>query len=164
MTASVNKATSGFDAIPIPKFYIKTIVEIENMLQEAPKEKGGNKKKGGAAAKGLNNTKQKMRKITKQYEQLIAEYKKDPEAFMVEKEEKPASPTPKKDVAQKAAVGTATVDESELDGFTSVGKGGKTVVPITADNIFVKLREVMESRGKKVNKWGMEYPIIITWS
>ncbi|KAI7857076.1 eukaryotic translation initiation factor 3 subunit 8 N-terminus-domain-containing protein [Circinella umbellata] len=149
LTASVNKATSGFDAISVPKFYIKTIVEIENMLQEAPKEKGGNKKKGGAAAKGLNNTKQKMRKITKQYEQLIAEYKKDPEAFMVEKEEKPESPAPKKADTQKGAVGTATVDESELDGFTSVGKGGKTVVPITADNIFVKLREVMESRGKK---------------
>ncbi|KAI9492156.1 eukaryotic translation initiation factor 3 subunit 8 N-terminus-domain-containing protein [Zychaea mexicana] len=147
LTASVNKATSGFDAIPTPKFYIKTIVEIENMLQEAPKEKAGGKKKG-AASKGLTNVKQKMRKITKQYEQQIAEYKKDPEAFMAEKEEKPESPTPK-DSKPKAATATATVDESELDGFTSVGKGGKTIVPITADNIFVKLREVMESRGKK---------------
>ncbi|KAI9263378.1 eukaryotic translation initiation factor 3 subunit 8 N-terminus-domain-containing protein [Phascolomyces articulosus] len=147
LTASVNKATSGFDAIPLPKIYVKTIVEIEGMIAEAPKEKGG-KKKGGAAAKGLNNIKQKMRKITKQYEQPIAEYKKDPEAYMAEDEEKPQSPTPKKGLMGKAAA-VATVDESELDGFTAVGKGGKSVVPVTADNIFVKLREVMESRGKK---------------
>ncbi|KAI8147397.1 eukaryotic translation initiation factor 3 subunit 8 N-terminus-domain-containing protein [Fennellomyces sp. T-0311] len=149
LTASVNKATSGFDAIPTPKFYIKIIVEIEAMLQEAPaKDKAGKKKMSGAASKGLTNMKQKMRKITKQYDQQIAEYKKDPEAFMQEKEEKPESPTPAKGLMAKAQA-SATIDESELDGFTSVGKRGKTVVPVTADNIFVKLREVMESRGKK---------------
>ena len=144
----MNKATSGFDAIPTPKFYIKIIVEIEALLQEAPaKDKGGKKKMSGAASKGLTNMKQKMRKITKQYEQQIAEYKKDPEAFMQEKEEKEESPVPAK---REVASAAATIDESELDGFTSVGKRGKTVVPVTADNIFIKLREVMESRGKKV--------------
>jgi translation initiation factor 3 subunit C len=45
---------------------------------------------------------------------------------------------------------TPTAAEGEDDGFTAVGKGGKTVAPVSPANLLTRLREVLESRGKKV--------------
>lgn len=69
--------TTGFDAIPLPKVYIKVIADMEEALASAGQDKKPNKKKAsGAAAKGLNAMKAKIKKISKQYEKQLAEYKK----------------------------------------------------------------------------------------
>lgn len=49
------------------------IAEIDDSLKEA-KDKTG--KKNSTNVKAMNNLKQKMKKITKQYEDLMAEYRK----------------------------------------------------------------------------------------
>lgn len=60
----------------MPKFYIKTIVELEEHLAEnAQKDKSGGKKKAGNT-KAMNNLKQKLRKLSKEHEESIAAYKK----------------------------------------------------------------------------------------
>jgi translation initiation factor 3 subunit C len=75
LTVTISRATTGFDKIPLPKFYIKTLVELEDHLNEnLQKEKAG-KKKGGNT-KAMNNLKQKLKKLTKQYNDLIAAYRK----------------------------------------------------------------------------------------
>jgi translation initiation factor 3 subunit C len=75
LTVTISRATTGFDKIPLPKFYIKTLVELEDHLNEnLQKEKAG-KKKGGNT-KAMNNLKQKLKKLTKQYNDLIATYRK----------------------------------------------------------------------------------------
>ncbi|KAL0080500.1 eukaryotic translation initiation factor 3 subunit 8 N-terminus-domain-containing protein [Phycomyces blakesleeanus] len=143
LSLHVTKAVTGFDSIPVPKGYIKTIVDIDALLQES---KNSKKKLNVTNSKAMNVMKQKMKKITKQYEDLVAEYNKDPKAFMEEEEEEEIieeKPEPvKAPVAQ-------IIDEEEDDGFTSVGKGGKRMVELTADNFFSTLKEVLENRGKK---------------
>jgi translation initiation factor 3 subunit C len=42
------------------------------------------------------------------------------------------------------------VAEDDNEGFTSVGAGGKATVNLTSENILTRLREVLESRGRKV--------------
>lgn len=63
-----------------------------------------------------------------------------------EVEEEPAAPVKKREVAAQVAV------QGEDDGFSSVGKGGKTVISVTSENLLTRLREVLESRGKKVKE------------
>lgn len=69
----IAKTTSGFDKIPIPKDYIKTIVELENLVQD---NKTTKKKLNAANNKAMNGMKQKLKKVGKQYEPLVEAYKK----------------------------------------------------------------------------------------
>ncbi|CAO3594982.1 unnamed protein product [Absidia cylindrospora] len=149
LSTSISKATTGFDKIAFPKFYIKTLVELDELIQEtAQKDKATKKKVNPVNGKAMNATKLKVKKISKQYETMIEEYKKDPEEFMKEDEET-AEPEP---VKSKKIEKSATIDVSPAtdadDGFTSVGKGGK-VAEVDDKPILVRLREVLENRGKK---------------
>ncbi|KAI9470505.1 MAG: eukaryotic translation initiation factor 3 subunit 8 N-terminus-domain-containing protein [Benjaminiella poitrasii] len=146
LTVTISRATTGFNAIPLPKFYIKTIVDLEDYLAENLQKEKTTKKKGANNSKAMNNLKQKLKKISKQYDEPIAAYKKDPEEFMkeVEVEERPSTPI-KKEAVPEAAVQTA----ADLEGFTDVGKGGKSIVTVTPENLLGRLREVLENRGKK---------------
>lgn len=49
---------------------------------------------------------------------------------------------------KKREVAAATAADDE--GFSSVGKGGKTVIAVSQETLLTRLREVLESRGKKV--------------
>lgn len=60
-----------------------------------------------------------------------------------EVDETPSTPVKTKE----AAPATVAADEP---GFTAVGKDGKGVATVTTENVLLKLREVLESRGKKV--------------
>lgn len=76
---------------------------------------------------------------------------------MEEKEEKQAvSAQNEKNEKKKLVAATPNqVAEEELDGFTSVGKGGKVTkaaVAMSSGTIFAKLSEVLDSRGKRVSK------------
>ncbi|ORZ20528.1 eukaryotic translation initiation factor 3 subunit 8 N-terminus-domain-containing protein [Absidia repens] len=150
LSTSISKATTGFDKIAFPKFYIKTLVELDELIQEtAQKDKASKKKVNPANGKAMNATKLKVKKISKQYENMIEEYKKDPEEFMKEDEEsvesEPASPAK---TERAAPVTTTTAAAGGDDGFTAVGKGGRAA-EIDDRPILVRLREVLESRGKK---------------
>lgn len=61
-----------------------------------------------------------------------------------EKEELQEAPKPK-----KSAINTT---EETDDGFSQVGKSGKIIAEITQENLFARLKEVLESRGKKSTK------------
>jgi translation initiation factor 3 subunit C len=66
------------------------------------------------------------------------------------KEEEEVDTTPSTPVnTREAAPQTVAADEP---GFTAVGKDGKGVTVIATENVLLKLREVLESRGKKVKK------------
>lgn len=145
LTITISRATTGFNAIPLPKFYIKTIAELEDHLADNLQKDKSGKKKNSGNTKAMNNLKQKLRKLAKQYEDLLASYRKDPEEFMKEEEveEEPiATPTKKKEVPSQETV-------ANDDGFTAVGKGGKANIAVTTESLLTRLREVLESRGKK---------------
>jgi translation initiation factor 3 subunit C len=73
----------------------------------------------------------------------------DPEEFMKEDEE--PTPEPVKPKAEKKVTIDAPAATAGDDGFTSVGKGGKAA-EVDDKPILVRLREVLESRGKKVTR------------
>ncbi|RUP45467.1 eukaryotic translation initiation factor 3 subunit 8 N-terminus-domain-containing protein, partial [Jimgerdemannia flammicorona] len=151
----------------VPRFFIRAIVELEDYLAEAvSKEKVVAKKMGADKAKAMNVMKQKLKKNNKDYEKEIDAFRKNPveeeEEDEIELDEEEdlialaaAKAAAKKD--RKKAQFQLSDDESREatdfaadgdDGFTPVGPGGKTV-EYTAENLYKKLREVLDARGKK---------------
>ncbi|KAI8374254.1 eukaryotic translation initiation factor 3 subunit 8 N-terminus-domain-containing protein [Radiomyces spectabilis] len=151
LSSYVAKATQGFNEIAVPKGYIKVTVELQDLLQETlQKEKSAKKKMSAGNNKAMNSMRQKLRKVSKEYDQLIQSYNKDPEQFMEEPEEEEEAPAPRAASPSVAhATATASVAAEDLDSFTSVGRGGRTVVEPTRKEFFVRLKEVLEARGKK---------------
>ncbi|KAI8348039.1 eukaryotic translation initiation factor 3 subunit 8 N-terminus-domain-containing protein [Choanephora cucurbitarum] len=143
----VLKMTTGFDAIPIPKMFIQVIADIDHALQEntsAAKEKGTKKKASSVNIKAMNNLKQKIKKSIKQYTDLVVEYRKDPEQFMLEEDEEE-----NKEPIQPQTPSKVPLVDEEDSSFKQVGKAGKIVADITPENLLVRLREVLDNRGRK---------------
>lgn len=75
LTITITRATTGFNKIPVPKFYIKTMVELDDHVTEnLAKEKSTKKKNNNS--KAMNNLKTKLKKLSKQFEESINAYKK----------------------------------------------------------------------------------------
>ncbi|KAJ7703315.1 eukaryotic translation initiation factor 3 subunit 8 N-terminus-domain-containing protein [Mycena rosella] len=132
---------------PIPPFYVRTLVSLENSVNNAlVKEKEAKKKTNATNAKALTAMKQKIKKSVKEYETDVIKYNNDPEAFEQEYaalviRDAPAAAGG----APKPAVPGA---EDPVDTFTTVGKGGKAM-QFSADGILKNLQAVQEARGKK---------------
>ncbi|KAF9163115.1 Translation initiation factor 3 subunit c [Mortierella sp. AD011] len=147
----VQKAAGIIAQTGVPKFYIKAVADLEKAIQAAlDKEKTASKKMNASNAKALNSMKQKIKKNNRLYEKEIQEYEKDPEHYAAEEEVVEAKPKTKK---TKKPLSDSEDDkdnesEGEDDGFTPVGAGGKSV-ELNQENLFKKLREVSEARGKK---------------
>ncbi|KAI8600202.1 eukaryotic translation initiation factor 3 [Dissophora ornata] len=149
---ALQKAAGIISQSGVPKFYVKAVAELEKAIQSAlEKEKSASKKMNASNAKALNSMKQKVKKNNRLYEKEIQEYEKDPENYDVEEEEvvevKPKVKKPKKVVLSESKEGEEEGEEVD-DGFTPVGASGKTI-EYTQDNLFKKLREVIDARGKK---------------
>lgn len=54
--------------------------------------------------------------------------------------------------AKASDTSEATTEADGDDGFSQVGKSGKIIAEITQENLFARLKEVLESRGKKNTK------------
>ncbi|RYP26852.1 hypothetical protein DL767_007894 [Monosporascus sp. MG133] len=131
----------------VPKMYIKALVELEDSMNETiSKQKVTPKKMNATSARGLNAVKQKIKKLTKDYQSQVEQYRADPTDFLFSDDEDDEAPAPKPRKA-KADVFEGPVEGDE-EGFSTVGKGGKTL-QFTAESIFKHLRAIMESRGKK---------------
>lgn len=135
--------------------YIKAIADLEDFMGETIKtEKESKKKMNATNGRALNSIKQRIRKNNRTYEDQIAKYRADPEAFEKEPEATPepvAAPKRKSAAVEAAAAANAAiaagdaVDEGE---FSTIGRGGRTVA-ITPESIFKQLRAILEARGKK---------------
>ncbi|KAK9467293.1 eukaryotic translation initiation factor 3 subunit 8 N-terminus-domain-containing protein [Lipomyces arxii] len=137
----------------VPKSYIKAISELEDFMNEAIKsEKEAKKKMNATNARALNSIKQRIKKNNRQFEDLIAKYRADPEGFQTEVDFAAPEPVqikvPKAAALLDAAVSAASGADADESSFSVIGRGGRTL-PITADSIFKQLRAILEARGKK---------------
>lgn len=70
-------------AEPIPPFYIRTLVNLENSLNIAiTKEKEAKKKMNASNARALNGMKQKVKKVLKEYEADVKRFQEVSHPFM----------------------------------------------------------------------------------
>jgi translation initiation factor 3 subunit C len=129
-----------------PKVYVKAIAELEDFMNEAiAKQKVSTKKMNATNARGLNAVKQRIKKNNKDYQKDIDAYRADKDAFMESDEEEEPAPRPR---APKPVAGVPAVQIEDDEGFSTVGRGGRTL-QFTPESILKHLRTIMESRGKK---------------
>ncbi|KAG9068700.1 Translation initiation factor 3 subunit c [Linnemannia hyalina] len=145
----LQKAAGIIAQTGVPKFYVRAVADLEKTIQAAlEKEKSSTKKMNASNAKALNSMKQKVKKNNRLYEKEIQEYEKNPESYVDEEvvEEKPKVKKPKKVVVSDSEDNSDA--EAADDGFTPVGAGGKAV-ELNQENIYKKLKEISDARGKK---------------
>ncbi|KAI0779679.1 eukaryotic translation initiation factor 3 subunit 8 [Fomes fomentarius] len=132
---------------PVPPFYLRTLVNLKNSLNAAvAKEKESKDKMNASNARALTAVKQKIKKISKEFEAELKRFQEDPEAFEREYTATVApEPTPALVKAKKPKRGE---EEEGDDEFTTVGKGGKGI-QFTPESIFKNLQVIQEARGKK---------------
>ncbi|KAH8099181.1 hypothetical protein JL720_2165 [Aureococcus anophagefferens] len=76
----VDKAKMHIMKEGLPRFYVRTLAELEDFLFEALKDKEAQKKMSASNGRSLNRMKLTLRKHNKTYESQIAAYKADPDA------------------------------------------------------------------------------------
>jgi translation initiation factor 3 subunit C len=117
---------------------------LEDFMNETiAKQKVSARKMTATNARGLNAVKQRIKKNNKDYQKEIDAYKADKDGFMESDEEEVVVPK-----AKKSKVISAVALEEDEEGFSTVGKGGRTL-QFTPESILKHLRTIMESRGKK---------------
>ena len=131
----------------VPKIYIQTIADMEDFMNEAiAKQKVSTKKMNATNAKGLNAMKQKIKRNNKDYMTEIEKFRDDKGGYMMSDEEEEIAPVEKPKKAK--AVYIDGIDTGDDEGFSTVGRGGKTL-QYTPESILKHLRSIVESRGKK---------------
>ncbi|KAI5295924.1 Translation initiation factor 3 subunit c [Ascosphaera acerosa] len=140
---------------PVPRIYIKTVGDLEDLVAETvQKQKESGKKMNANIARGFNAIKQKIKKNNKDYAAELAKYRASPDAYLAAQDAEDAAE------AKKAAAAAAAADKSALglgqtalvagddEGFATVGRGGKSFT-YTPEGILKQLRAINESRGRK---------------
>ncbi len=130
-----------------PKIYIQTIAEMEDFMNEAiARQKVSTKKMNATNAKGLNAMKQKIKRNNKDYVNEIDKYREDKGGYMMSDEEEEVAPVEKPKKTKPVYIDG--IDAGDDEGFSTVGRGGKTL-QYTPESILKHLRSIVESRGKK---------------
>ena len=80
MNKQVDKAKTHIHKEGLPRFYIRTLAELEDCLDIALKDKEGQKKMSKANGRALNRMKLQLRRHNKEFEAKISEYRANPDA------------------------------------------------------------------------------------
>ncbi|KAJ9649588.1 Translation initiation factor 3 subunit c [Coniosporium apollinis] len=132
----------------VPKLYIKTIADLETiMLETIEKQKVSPKKMNAVNTRGLNATRQKLRKTVKDYSKEVEAYREDPEAYMREEIIEEAPPAPKRP-KQNFLSAAEAIQGADNEGFIEVDTKGRPV-RYTPESILKNLRTIIEARGRK---------------
>jgi translation initiation factor 3 subunit C len=135
------------------RLYIKTLVSLEDLQNEAyEREKAAKKKMNATNARSLNTFRQRIRKNNRDYETEIKKYRDDPSAFDTDDEEEvlPAAPEVRDEIVgpDGRTIRGHLVAEEDDEGFATVGKGGRAMI-YTSEGIFKHLKLISEARGKR---------------
>ena len=144
LNRQVIKITSSEKA---PKSYIKTIADLEDLMNDAiAKQKVSTKKMNATTARGLNAMKQKIKRNNKDYITEVERYREDKFEYLISDEEDEIVQVEK--TKKPKTVYVDGIDAGDDEGFSTVGRGGKTL-QYTPESILKHLRSIVESRGKK---------------
>jgi translation initiation factor 3 subunit C len=134
------------------RLYIRTLVNLEDLQNEAyEREKSAKKKMNATNARALNTFRQRIRKNNREYEAEIKKYREDPTSFDTESEDEAKPQVDLRDELLGPDGRTLRgfiAPEEDDEGFSMVGKGGRAVV-YTAEGILKNLKMISEARGKR---------------
>ncbi|KAH0865134.1 hypothetical protein HID58_082345 [Brassica napus] len=151
------------EAVKPPTLYIKTLVMLEDFLNEALANKEAKKKMSPSNSKALNAMRQKLKKNNKLYEEDINKYREAPEVEEVNEPEDEDDDDEEdedefEDDDSKEAVTDEEVDETtDTRWETMLNKKDKQMEKllskdpkeITWDWVNQKFKEIMAARGRK---------------
>lgn len=133
----------------MPKLYVKTVADLEILMQETvDKQKVTPKKMNALATKGLNAVRQKIRKVNKDYQTEIDSYREDKDGFMAEEVVEAAPAQPKKSRTKDTFASGETLEDVDDADWQGVGKDGRAL-KYTPESILKHLRSIVEGRGRK---------------
>jgi len=133
----------------VPKLYVKTVADLETLVNETvDKQKVTPKKMNALATRGLNAVRQKIRKLNKEYETDVQSYRDDKDGFMKEDEEIPLPAPTKKNKTRETFADGQQLDDEDDGGWEGVGKDGRAV-RYSPESILKHLRSIVEARGRK---------------
>jgi len=146
------------------KLYIKTLVALEDLQNEAyEREKAAKKKMNATNARALNTFRQRIRKNNREYEDEIKKYREDPTSFDTESEDETR---PEEREVRDEMLGPDgqvlrgfIAPEDDDEGFATVGRGGRAMV-YTTEGIFKHLKMIHEARGKRSTDRGEQIKIL----
>ncbi|XP_022766860.1 eukaryotic translation initiation factor 3 subunit C-like [Durio zibethinus] len=154
----------------VPNLYIKCLVMLEDFLAEALANKEAKKKMSSSNHKALNSMKQKLKKNNKQYEELINNFRENPESEEEkfedgdEDEESDGSGSEFEDPLQIAESSDEEDEGEEPEDDTADGAWEKKLSKkdklmdrefkkdpseITWDTVNKKFKEIVAARGRK---------------
>ena len=147
------------------KLYIKTLVSLEDLQNEAyEREKAAKKKMNATNNRALNTFRQRIRKNNREHEDEIKKYRDDPTSFDTESEEetRPEEREVRDEMLGpdgQVLRGFIAPEDDDDEGFATVGRGGRAMV-YTTDGIFKHLKMISEARGKKSTDKGEQIKIL----
>ncbi|KAL1191467.1 Eukaryotic translation initiation factor 3 subunit C [Cardamine amara subsp. amara] len=150
------------EAVKAPTLYIKTLVMLEDFLNDALANKEAKKKMSTSNSKALNSMKQKLKKNNKLYEEDINKYRESPEVEDdKEPEEEDEEDEEEEDEFEDDVIVASEDDIEEPDDIHSWEKSlskkdklmeklfNKDPKEITWDWVNKKFKEIVAARGRK---------------
>lgn len=148
----LNKLVSKDSSRQARRVYIRTLVNLEDLQNEAyEREKSAKKKMNATNARALNTFRQRIRKNNREYEAEIKKYREDPTSFDTESEDEIKPPVDLRDELlgpDGRTIRGFIAPEDDEEGFNLVGRGGRAII-YTADGILKNLKMISEARGKR---------------
>jgi translation initiation factor 3 subunit C len=134
----------------IPPQFLETLVDLDaGVTKTVAAEKSATKKMAPVKAKAVTGLRQTLKKRTKEFENVLETYKKDPAAYR-EAYDKANTAPPVKKVAGPKTTQSQEPEEGQEDNFATVGRGGR-VKNFTDKDVLATLKEIAEQRGRKVS-------------
>jgi translation initiation factor 3 subunit C len=148
----LNKLVAKDSSRQARRLYIRTLVNLEDLQNEAyEREKSAKKKMNATNARALNTFRQRIRKNNREYEAEIKKYREDPTSFDTESEDETKPQVDLRDELlgpDGQTIRGFIAPEDDEEGFNLVGRGGRAII-YTADGILKNLKMISEARGKR---------------
>ncbi|XP_010550288.1 PREDICTED: eukaryotic translation initiation factor 3 subunit C-like [Tarenaya hassleriana] len=167
LNKQLEKVMRVTEAVKVPTMYIKTLVILEDFLNQTLANKEAKKKMSPSNSKALNSMKQKLKKNNKLYEDAINKYRESPQSEE-EKEEEDEEEEDEEEEDEFEDDVTNIEAESEEEDEESADKGDrswekmlskkdklmdklfmKDPKDITWDSVNKKFKEIVAARGRK---------------